>query len=112
MLNFPAPAEAGDSASMNTVWENPRNPCSWILTFVRMTWESLRRHHPGRVLRRRPGRRDEPDVELAQLFRTDFARRVHHQILGALVHRKEHDLAKIGLAGEQHDDAVDARRRT
>ena len=54
-------------------------------------------------------RRDDADVELAQLALGDLARRVHHQILGALVHREEHDLADVGLAGEQHDDAVDAR---
>ena len=41
----------------------------------------------------------------------DLARRVHHQILGLLVHREEHDLADVGLVGEQHDDPVDARRR-
>ena len=31
-------------------------------------------------------------------------------ILGALVHREQRDLAQIFLAGEQHHDAVDARR--
>ena len=51
----------------------------------------------------------DADVELAQLLRGDRAGRVHHQILGLLVHREEHDLADIRLAGEQHDDAVDAR---
>src|SRR5690242_9383766 len=60
-------------------------------------------------LRSAPGRRlHDADVELAQLLHGDRARRVHHQILGLLVHREEDDLADVRLAGEQHDDAVDA----
>ena len=37
--------------------------------------------------------------------------RLHHQILGLLVHREQGDLADIGLIGQQHHDAVDAGRR-
>src|SRR3984893_18716886 len=55
-------------------------------------------------------RRIEPDVQLAQLLRRHRRRRAHEQILGALVHRKKHDLAQIVLAREQHDDAVEAGR--
>src|SRR5262249_21675624 len=52
----------------------------------------------------------QPDVQLAQLLGRDLRRRAHHQILGALVHRKEHDFAQILFPAEQHDDAVDAGR--
>lgn len=38
-------------------------------------------------------RQIELDVELAQLFRSHRRRRAHEQILGALIHRKEHDFA-------------------
>ena len=55
-------------------------------------------------------RRDDADVELAQLLRRGLRRRAHHQILGALVHREQHDLAQILFPAQQHDDAVDAGR--
>src|SRR5271166_1137478 len=54
-------------------------------------------------------RQGEADVQFAQLLRADRRRRAHHQILGPLVHREQHDFAKILLARQQHDDAVDAR---
>ena len=47
---------------------------------------------------------------IPELLGRHFRRRAHHQILGALVHREQHHLAQILLAGEQHDDAVDAGR--
>src|SRR5580700_3046552 len=53
---------------------------------------------------------NETDVEFAQLLGSDFRRRAHHQVLGALVHRKENDLAQIFFAAQEHDNAVDARR--
>src|SRR3954447_25128063 len=61
---------------------------------------SFRRHRLGRVLLRGAGRLDESDMELAQLLARDLAGGAHHQILGALVHREEDDLADVGLAGE------------
>ncbi|TMJ06436.1 MAG: hypothetical protein E6G97_00260 [Alphaproteobacteria bacterium] len=33
-------------------------------------------------------------MQLAQLLRRDLGRRAHQQILGALVHREQHDLAR------------------
>ncbi len=49
-------------------------------------------------------------MQLAQLLRRDLRRRAHHQILGALIHREQHHLAQVLLAGKKHDDAVDAGR--
>ena len=43
-------------------------------------------------------RQVEPDVQLAQLLRRHLRRRAHEQVLGALVHREEHDLAQVLLA--------------
>src|SRR5215831_6427360 len=40
-------------------------------------------------------RQIEPDMQLAQLLGRDLGRRAHHQILGALVHRKEYDFAQV-----------------
>src|SRR5205085_8737645 len=78
------------------------------------TAESLSRRHsyarlnrpavaicrPGGCRRYRPFeyllalvRQAEPDVQLAQLLRADLGRGAHQQILGALVHREQHDLA-------------------
>src|SRR5262245_55989019 len=55
-------------------------------------------------------RQIEPDMQLAQLLGRDLGRRTHHQILGALVHRKEYDFAQVLFPAEQHHDAVDAGR--
>src|SRR5262249_23944415 len=49
-------------------------------------------------------------MQLAQLLARHLRRRVHHQILGALVHWKEHDFAQVLFPAEQHHDAVDAGR--
>ena len=43
-------------------------------------------------------------------FGVTLRRRAHHQVLGPLVHREQDDLADVLLAGQQHDDAVDAGR--
>ena len=51
-------------------------------------------------------------MQFLQPFRLDLRRRPHQQVLGLLVHRKRDDLADVGLVGEQHDDAVDAGRRS
>ena len=50
------------------------------------------------------------NVKLAQLLRRRRRRRAHQQVLGALVHREQRDLAQVLLARQQHHDAVDARR--
>src|SRR5580700_371715 len=55
-------------------------------------------------------RRDDADMELAQLLRRRRRRRAHKQILRALVHREKRHLAQILLAREQHHDAIHARR--
>src|SRR5262245_8935508 len=55
-------------------------------------------------------RQRQPDVQLAQLLGRDLRRRAHHQILGALIHRKEYDFAQVLFPAEQHHDAVDAGR--
>src|SRR5215813_13388157 len=55
-------------------------------------------------------RQGESDMQLAQLLGRDLGRRAHHQVLGALVHRKEYDFAQVLFAAEQHHDAVDAGR--
>src|SRR5262249_31455777 len=56
-------------------------------------------------------RQIEPDMQLAQLLGRDLGRRTHHQILGALVHRKEYDFAHVLFPAEQPHDAVAADRR-
>ncbi len=61
--------------------------------------------HPRYLLRQ-----IQPDMQLLELLGRRLRRRAHHQVLGALVHREQHHLAQVFLAGEQHDDAVDARR--
>src|ERR1041385_1463822 len=63
---------------------------------------------PGSGRRRR---QVEPNVELAQAPGVHLARRLHQEVLGLLVHGERDDLADVPLLGEQHDDAVDARRR-
>src|SRR5690606_4938199 len=68
-----------------------------------------RRAGPGSLSGGSLGRLDQPDVQLAQLPGADGARRAHHQVLGLLVHREDHDLADVGLVGQQHDNPVDAR---
>jgi hypothetical protein len=62
------------------------------------------------IVARRPGQH-HADVQFAKLLGRDFRRRAHQQILGALVHREQHDLAQILLASWQHDDAVAGRRK-
>ena len=49
-------------------------------------------------------------MQLAELLLGDGRRGVHHQILGALVHREGDHLANVLRVGEQHDHAVHARR--
>src|SRR5665213_2595873 len=51
----------------------------------------------------------EADVEFAKLLLRHCRRRAHHQILGALVHRKQRHLAQVLLPAEQHYDTVDPR---
>src|SRR5580704_18509651 len=55
-------------------------------------------------------RRDDADMELAQLLRRRRRRRAHKQILRALVHREKRHLAQVLLAREQHHDTVHACR--
>src|SRR3546814_4011125 len=55
---------------------------------------------------------DDTDAEFLELLVAHRRRRVRHQILGLLVHREDDDFADVRLVGEQHHDAVDARRRT
>src|SRR6185369_6221846 len=43
--------------------------------------------------------RDDPDVQLAQPLRRHRRRRLHHEVLGLLVHREGDDLADVALAG-------------
>src|SRR3979490_3583827 len=50
-------------------------------------------------------RQVQPDVELTQLLRRHLRGRAPHQILGALVHRKQHDLSQVLPACEPHFDA-------
>src|SRR6516165_11857515 len=54
-------------------------------------------------------RQIEPDMQLTELSLRDFGWRAHHQILGALIHGEQHDLAQVLLAGQKHHDAVDSR---
>ena len=56
-------------------------------------------------------RQVEADVQLPQPLAGRPAGRLHQQVLGLLVHREGDDLADVRLVGEEHDDAVDARRR-
>ena len=51
------------------------------------------------------------DVELAQLLRRNHARRAHHQILRALVHREGDDLANIFFANQQSYQPIDAKSK-
>src|SRR6266545_7691103 len=55
-------------------------------------------------------RQIEPYMQLPELLRRDLGRRTHEEVFGLLVHGEQHDLAQVLLAGEQHDDAVDAGR--
>ena len=52
----------------------------------------------------------DANVQFAQLLGRHWSRRAHHQVFGLLVHREDHDLADVGLVGQQHDDAVHPRR--
>ena len=49
-------------------------------------------------------------MEFAELLFGDVVRRVHHEVLGLLVHREGDDLADVGRIGEEHDHAVHAGR--
>ena len=57
-----------------------------------------------------PARLHNPNVQVAELLRAHRVRRVHHQVLGVLIHREHDDFADVRLIREQHHDAVDARR--
>src|SRR5262249_60687639 len=48
----------------------------------------------------------EPDMELAQLPWRDFRWRAHHQVLGTLIHRKQHDFPQVLLPAQKHHDPV------
>ena len=50
-------------------------------------------------------------MQFLEPLRRDRRRRLHQQILRLLVHREGDDLADVRRVGQQHDDAVDARRR-
>src|SRR5260370_34485763 len=52
-------------------------------------------------------RRHDLDVELLELRRIDWARCGEHEVLHALRLRESDDVADVGGACEQHDDAVD-----
>src|SRR5262245_62597599 len=52
----------------------------------------------------------EPNMQLTELFWGDLAGGTHQEIHGLLVHGEHDDVAQVGGASQQHDDAVDARR--
>src|SRR5436309_1026298 len=53
----------------------------------------------------------ELDVQLLEALRRHRRRRLHQEILRLLVHRERDHLADVALAGNEHDDSIDARRR-
>src|SRR3989475_584579 len=53
----------------------------------------------------------ELDVQLLEALRRHRRRRLHQEILRLLVHRERDHLADVALAGNEHDDPIDARRR-
>src|SRR5262245_16742202 len=95
-------------------WRAPDSATLWAALRSYRIFQSPRRARPGNDGPAAPStallRQRQPDMQLAQLLGRDLRRRAHHQILGALVHRKEHDFAQILLPAEQHHDAVDAGR--
>src|SRR5438876_5058675 len=53
----------------------------------------------------------ELDVQLLEALRRHRRRRLHQEILRLLVHRERDHLADVALAGNEHDDPIDAWRR-